>query len=486
MTNFKDFQTYEHHGVLLPMLPNSSGGGGVPGVESGATPLLSAALADCYAKESRLAEYKPDTYNWLRTRVGSVEFCDPADADYTPSKDVACLAYLRNPANWLALKPLSSLLASGRTIKFLLSFRHGNVTAVVKLPQKKFELEPASETVAFHMDRVLGFRRVPPTAWVQIPVDYIKAAAASLGLFYAHWVESAVFTLKRAKAVTSRCEDARLRNVLGGPGPKCILASVQLWMWDVHLVEQTSFARHMPRLPAKRRGPGGRKSGLKFAPDAAEDDWMEKILGSAQTRAGGGGTPPSPDLLARERWDQMAFDAIIANYDRWQGHNSYVLAACNPTLPCHAAQARRLYERPSRSTPRFIYVDQGSSFYREGVRSSSVFAPSHQPRFCHVNRATVERLEQIALFAMRLSYGGVPASGGVPRIASVVNGTVAKEEAKRAGEAICVRLLLPRLPPKIGVVLPHSLIHAACRRVWSILAHRTRCLEANESTGLYF
>ncbi|RNF09324.1 hypothetical protein TraAM80_02274 [Trypanosoma rangeli] len=490
--NFKDIYTYKHHGVLLPLLQNIVSGGGAAVVEPGATPQLSAKLADCYKKESHLSEYNPDIYKRLKERVGSVEFCDPADADYTPSKDFACLAYLRNPANWMALKPLSSLLASGRTIKFLLSFRHGNVTAVVKLPQGKFELEPASETVAFHMDRLLAFRRTPPTAWVQIPVDYIKAAAASLGPFYVHWVESEVFKLKRAKAVISRCEDSRLINQLGGSNLKCILASVQLWLWDVHLVEQSTFAGDM-RLhrSVKRRRGDNRKPGLKVAPGVKDDEWMERLLRNNNSHADtgrGDGMPLSPThyLLTRERWDQMAFDAIIANYDRWKGHNSYVLAACAPNLPCHAARAERLYERPSKSTPRFAYIDQGSGFYSSRIRNISVFSPSHQPQFCYVHRLTVERLERIVLFAMRLSNNySVSTRDGVRRIASVVNGVIAEDEMKRVGDAVYRRLLLPRLPSRIGMVLSHALIKAACRRVWFILAHRTRCLEINVNTIIF-
>ncbi|ESL08900.1 hypothetical protein TRSC58_03389 [Trypanosoma rangeli SC58] len=491
VAGFKDIHTYEHHGVLLPLLQNTAGGGGAAVVEPGATPQLSAKLADCYEKELHLSEYNPDIYTRLKEHVGSAEFCDPEDADYTPSKDFACLAYLRNPANWLALKPLSSLLTSGRTIKFLLSFRHGNVTAVVKLPQDKFGLEPASETVAFHMDRLLAFRRAPPTAWVQIPVDYIKAAAASLGPFYVHWVESAVFMSKRAKAVISKCEDSRLINLLGRTNPKCILVSVQLWMWDVHLAEQSTFAGDMLlHQPVARRRSDNGKRGFKVAPGGKGDEWMEELLGSTNNHADtrrGNGTPLSPThhLLTRERWDQMAFDAIISNYDRWKGHNSYVLAACAPTLPCHAGRAKRLYERPSKSTPRFVYIDQGSGFYSSGIRNISVFSPSHQPQFCYVHRPTVERLEQIALFAMRLSNYSVPTRDGVPRIASVVNGVIAEEEMKRVGDAVYRCLLLPRLPPKIGMVLSHALIKAACRRVWFILAHRTRCLEMNASTTIF-
>ncbi|EKF30515.1 hypothetical protein MOQ_005672 [Trypanosoma cruzi marinkellei] len=486
---FKAINTYQNHGVLLPELTNmnhSSDNNKV--VEVGAKPQPSVELEACYAKEARLSEYNLEIYNALKRHVGLLQFCDPTDVDYTPSKDFACVAYLKNPANWLALKPMSSILSYGRTIKLLLSFRHGNITAVVKLSQSKFVLEPASETVAFHMDRVLGFRRVPPTAWVEFPVDYIKAAAATLGSFYVRWMENAVFTSKRGKAATSVCKDPRLLNTLGMPHPRCILASVQLWTWDVDKVENSIFVDYLQhengkgetRRRKKRAGKKSEEEFDKWGEDCCSKNKRNVSVGKEETRP-----KVSQELMARERWDQLAFDAIIANYDRWEGHNTNVVAACAPILPCYTARAKRVCERPSKSTPRYIFLDQGSAFYINGIENTSVFYPHQRPSFCYVNRKTIERLETIALFAHHMEDGRSPIRAEAPLIAVVTNGTFADFERKHVGDAIYSRLLLPRLPPKLGLVLPHSLIKMACRRVWYILAHRTRCLHTRGMSSLF-
>ena len=98
------------------------------------------------------------------------------DADI--QREQLCLEYLSNWSNVNRVVPMKSNLRFGRTAKLRVHFNDPCVTAVAKLPQALFPLEPYAEYTAFEIDRMLHLRYVPPTTWLFIPVSTIEAAAA--------------------------------------------------------------------------------------------------------------------------------------------------------------------------------------------------------------------------------------------------------------------------------------------------------------------
>ena len=74
------------------------------------------------------------------------------------------------------------------------------------MSQKKFLQEPQSEHAAFWTDRILGIRRIPPTAWVSLPINWIRAAGSMMSVFYCQWLEGFVFQYAPVKPwLKQRC-----------------------------------------------------------------------------------------------------------------------------------------------------------------------------------------------------------------------------------------------------------------------------------------
>ena len=282
-------------------------------------------------------------------------YCDPLDADYTPESDELCQQYLRDIRNWQSIKPMSSILSSGRTIKFKVFYKHNDISAVLKVSQKKFALEPASEVVAYHVDRTLGFDRVPPVVWAPFPIPFLQAACSSMDAFYAQWFEK--FSLKYSSVqplISSGC----FPN-----GIKCVNVSLQLWLFDVHNAEDTMLK------PSQ--------SYEKYlALPAADQAAVDKLKP--------GGSPNDRSRIAYgELMDEFVFDLIIGNTDRWFGHNSFVLGGCERSCPESSER------RKTKSTVRYAFIDQGSSFYRNGVPDMNPFL-SHYEHLCRFRGRTVE------------------------------------------------------------------------------------------------
>lgn len=284
---FTDYEEASHHGVALPEVEDDSGSQAQPPAAPTA--------------------------------------CDPEDYGFTTEKDQACETYLSDTRNWQSIKSMSSVLNTGRTIKFKVYLRHLGAKAVLKVSQKKFVLEPASEVMAYHMDRELGLFRVPPTVWMPVPVDYIRAAAAAVDTFYVQWVDGFVLKYRDSRHLLSTVN-----------GVRCVNVSLQLWINNVRDADDTDL-RPVPHTRRKLEC----RSPSSAAPASPED-----VFGPAEQHVLG------------ELSDMAVFDLVVGNQDRWFGHNSFV------------AQGRPGGALPSR----YIYIDQGSSFYRSTTPEENLYA----------------------------------------------------------------------------------------------------------------
>ncbi|KAJ9468573.1 Protein of unknown function (DUF1193) [Diplonema papillatum] len=224
--------------------------------------------------------------------------CDPTDVTF--GNEEACLAFLGDVRNWVAVKPLASILAKSRTIKYQVELL-GGVRAMLKVSQYKFLYEPYSELFAFHVDRALNFSRVPPVAWVAIPTVWLQSASARMPAMYCQWVQKFVFDqVSVRKTIRPRCPFA--------PAPT-IYVSVQLWVANVG-----SYAKS----PLK----------VKHA--------KTLLSGSSSARSIEG--EPGVAYALGEFSDLMVFDFIVGNNDR-SDKNTFALPG------------------------QLVWLDNGSSFY---------------------------------------------------------------------------------------------------------------------------
>ena len=268
--------------------------------------------------------------------------CDPLDNEFTAELDHRCMRYLRNPANWHSVKVMSSILSTGRTIKFKVFYKHNNVSAVMKVSQKKFVLEPASEVMAWHADRLLGFQRVPPVAWVPFPLRYLQAAAGDMDAFYCHWFK--LFTVDYAPAHAVHWRAAN--------GVVLVNVSLQLWMFDVHDADETAL-----------NPPGNWRRYLEIRGSDGDAD------GAAMVRA----APAEVNTSIVELSDVAVFDYVIGNTDRWFGHNSFAFGGCEVAGKKVARCGRDTLSRHVKGPASYAYIDQGSSFYKRPAPEQNVY-----------------------------------------------------------------------------------------------------------------
>ena len=267
--------------------------------------------------------------------------CDPRDTDFTVERDAACQGYLTTLNNMRSIKTMSSILLSGRTIKFKVYYHHGNITAIIKVSQKKFFYEPVSEYLAFALDRVLNGSRVPTTAYVPLPVDYMRAPCAVVSPFMTQWFEHFVPDYSMAKQNLFKVwnhkeiNDHRLyANV-----------SVQLWMLDVHSALYTKLALNY-------------KYNKKF---------IKRYF-----IPGNHAWPPAPlkHRALSDLMDRFAFDFILGNTDRGMNdHNNFVYGGCDRTTDCKQPPP---HER-TKQEAKYAFIDHGSSFYSRHEPEDSPF-----------------------------------------------------------------------------------------------------------------
>lgn len=290
--------------------------------------------------------------------------CDPSDNSFSLEKDEQCFEYLSNPRNWASVRAMSSILSSGRTIKFRLFFCHPNISAVLKVSQKKFALEPASEVVALHFDRTLGFNHVPPVVWVPFPIDFLKAASGVISAFYAQWFEKFALKYESSKPLIHDCPEPFEGDT------KCLNVSLQLWMLDVHETENTilnppsQFEKYLTVSTKKEGGHGGAV------------DWS------------------APNTLMRsimkELVDQFLYDYIIGNTDRWFGHNSFTYGGCaeDGSSICKPAPPKERIQ----GNVSVAFIDQGSAFYKRGPPAENPYSKEGGKDLCRFTKRTAEAI----------------------------------------------------------------------------------------------
>ena len=278
------------------------------------------------------------------------EACDPTDTDFTTERDTECQEYLADWNNLRSLKVMSSHLYNGRTIKFKAFYHHGNVTAIVKVSQKKFVFEAISEYLAFTADRTLGLQRVPPTAYFPLPLDYLRAAVGPLGIFMSQWLENFIPNY----AFTQR-------NLLEHAGQQCTMVAAVLWITDLHSVPETAFALDVELQPTNHM--------------MATDEWLRNNFDPRHAKPLAHGR--HREIALGEVSTRFVFDYIIGNTDRGlNDHNNFIYGGCSQE---HHHRSRRC-DTPSepwqklRTRPKFAYIDHGSSLHHVTEPETSPFS----------------------------------------------------------------------------------------------------------------
>ena len=326
------------------------------------------------------------------------EACDNRNADFTPQRDALCQTYMSNVNNMHSIKALGSLLYSGRTIKFKVFYRHNGLQGVVKVSQQKFFFEAASEYLAYSVDRSLNFSYVPPTAFVAMPLDYMRAAAAAVGPFFSQWFEGFVPEYKYTQGNFVACAQGdayaafldRTRSSASSGLPsfrdaskpikgyetKCSQVAVQLWMKDVHSALDTFLAvphEYSDKFAKKYMRPFVMKN--------------ETHLNKKQRYT----WPPSRPYRQQaigDLCDRFIFDFIIGNTDRGMNdHNNFAYGGCDEDTECRQPEP----ENRLKSKPKYAFIDHGSSFYSHKEPEGSPFT-GNGTQICRFRRSTYDKL----------------------------------------------------------------------------------------------
>eukprot|EP00759_Apiculatamorpha_spiralis_P032701 PhF_6_TR34142/c1_g1_i1/m.49867/K21958/FAM20C; extracellular serine/threonine protein kinase FAM20C len=300
--------------------------------------------------------------------------CNPNATEFTFESDRNCKEYLSNLHNIISIRPMSSVLSTGRTIKFRVQYK-GKEEAVMKVSQTKFVLEPASEVCAYVLDRVVGFNRVPLVLWQPFPLDWLRATSTLFGTFYATWFHRFVVQNPSVSKLTFPCKKYNL-HVLPGlefeANPMCFNVSLQLFVNNVVDALESSVA------------PPPKMSTLTNPSRPIPDDipWSQR---SATFNAS-----------VLELTNMYLFDFMIANTDRGYGHNHFAFS----------------------HVPRYVYLDQGSSFYKRQHPDGNPF--HNTTGYCRHSRMLLGKISSLVSTAStpttvrpHRKSGGGGGSGGV-------------------------------------------------------------------------
>eukprot|EP00667_Euglena_gracilis_P011530 EG_transcript_11794 len=273
--------------------------------------------------------------------VHNASFCNASVTAYTAESDARCLAYLADPLNIASIAPMASIMALARTIKFKVKYKQNNIRAIAKVPQNNFPFEPHSEFLGFRIDRLLGMNKIPPTAWVEIPVSALKDSLSVItDTSFHEWVTRDVFDFPEVRQ--------QLRDRNGAPH---LAVSMQLWMSDVHPLQDSAWAidRH----------------------------WQPYFYPS---------TPLRTHEVLPHLSDLAVLDFVLANPDRRLDKNTYVAGGCQRNCE------RRRGELPHIGPITLVPIDQGSSFYTNVPPDNNPLTPRGND-FCRFRRTTVQHLK---------------------------------------------------------------------------------------------
>eukprot|EP01064_Diplonema_japonicum_P033721 TRINITY_DN672_c1_g8_i1.p1 TRINITY_DN672_c1_g8~~TRINITY_DN672_c1_g8_i1.p1 ORF type:complete len:528 (+),score=98.49 TRINITY_DN672_c1_g8_i1:53-1636(+) len=292
--------------------------------------------------------------------------CDIFKVPFDPQSDEKCLELISDPENWKEVKPMKQEYDE-RTVKFKATFKvDPRLKVIIKVPQKLFPYEAMSEVGSYAADRVMNLNRVPPTAWVMVPVQTLEASAKEYGdsikliprfaedskvtTFY-EWVMKDFINYNRKKGLVT---DDELVGV-----------SVQLFIADVRPLLSSDLA--IPWV-------------------AHNDSWQVHLSPSQPFKA--------KYSIGFIRQSELAmYDYVLGNGDRSPNKNNFVVGACR-----HHHTKSKCGSGPKHpGAPSFVTLDNGLMFMYELIPGRSPDGPNPllKSSFCLFEKKLLARLKEL-------------------------------------------------------------------------------------------